>query len=183
MKRTQRVGAHRSTSASGWPRWAILLAALAVTIVLIAVGLFALDMMRPQAPAPSPTTAPETITDPSAIDPSLDASITVLDASGERSFAAGVGQALADEGWTVIATGGSTEPADTTIVWFDAEELAPVARGLVERLGAGEARLSDGRVAGTPITIVLGPDAVGTAPSTEPRDDGEMTHSPTPDAP
>ena len=121
MKRTQRVGAHRSTSASGWPRWAILLAALAVTIVLIAVGLFALDMMRPQAPAPSPTTAPETITDPSAIDPSLDASITVLDASGERSFAAGVGQALADEGWTVIATGGSTEPADTTIVWFDAD--------------------------------------------------------------
>ena len=81
------------------------------------------------------------------------------------------------------ARSGSTEPADTTIVWFDAEELAPVARGLVERLGAGEARLSDGRVAGTPITIVLGPDAVGTAPSTEPRDDGEMTHSPTPDAP
>lgn len=183
MSRRQRVGVHRSSSTSRWPRWAILLAALALAIVLAAVGLFALDMLRPRAPEPAPTQAPETISDPSAVDPTLDASITVLDTSGEDGFAAGVGQALADAGWQVVATAGSSEPSETTIVWFDSEELAPVARGLAEQLGAGQALLSDGRLSGTPITIVLGPDALGTAPSAPPRDDGELTHSPTPEAP
>lgn len=183
MSRSQRVGAHRSSSTGGWPRWVILLAALAVAIVLAAVGLFALDMLRPRAPEPTATQSPETIADPRAIDPSLDASITVLDASGRQGFAAGVGQALADAGWQVIATAGSSEPSETTVVWFDSEELAPIARGLVQQLGAGEALLSDGRLSGTPITIVLAPDALDTAPSAEPRDDGELTHSPTPEAP
>jgi hypothetical protein len=169
MRPTQRVGAHRSTSSGGWPRWAILLAGLAAAIVLAAGGLFALDMLRPQAPPPAETQAPEAIDDPAAIDPSLDASITVLNSSGEREFAAAVGQALADEGWDVIATSVST-PSDTTVVWFDSEDLGPVARGLVARLGVGEAQLSEGRLSGTPITIVLGPDAVGTAPSVEPHE-------------
>ncbi len=182
MSRPQRVGAHRSVSTDRWPRWAILLAALAAAIVLAAIGLFALDTLRPQAPVPMETAAPEGITDPAAIDPALDASITVLDASGEHSFAAGVGQALADQGWDVIATGGSSQASETTVVWFDSEELAPVARGLAEVLGAGEAQLSDGRLSGTPITIVLGPDAIGTAPSVEPREEGELEHSPTPSA-
>lgn len=183
MNRTRRTGVHRSAASTSWPRWAILLAALAAAIVLAAIGLFALDMLRPRAPEPVATTAPESVTDPGAIDPALDASVTVLDASGEHSFAAGVGQALDDEGWDVIATGGSSEPGETTIVWFDSEELAPVARGLVEVLGAGEAQLSDGRLSGTPITIVLAADALATAPSVEPRDEEGLEHSPTPAAP
>lgn len=183
MSRSHRVGVHRSPSSSGWPRWAILLAGLAVAIVLAAAGLFALDMLRPRAPAPTEMQQLETVTDPGAVDPSLDAAITVLDSSGEHDFAAGVGQALADTGWEVIATAGSSEPSESTIVWFDSEALAPVARGLVEQLGAGQAQLSEGRLSGTPITIVLGPDALETAPSTEPREDGEVAHSPTPEAP
>lgn len=183
MSRTQRVGAHRSTAERRMPRWAILLIALAVAVVLAAAGLFALDTLRPRAVEPIESSAPETITDPSAIDPALDASITVLDSSGEHSFAAGVGQALDDSGWDVIATGGVSEASDATVVWFDSEELAPVARGLVEVLGAGSAQLSEGRLSGTPITIVLGPDAVGTAPSEEPRFEDGLEHSPTPSAP
>lgn len=179
-RRSQRVGVHRSTSTSRWPRWAILLAALAITIVLVAAGLFALEMLRPQAPPPAPTEQPEVVTDPSAIDPSLDASITVLDSAGDHSLAAGVGQALLDEGWQVIASGGSTEQNPVTIVWFDTEELAPAARGIAERLGAAEARLSEGRISGTPITIVLGPDAAETAPSVAPSEDSDVTQAPTP---
>lgn len=183
MNRTHRVGAHRSTSTSRWPRWVVLLVALALAIVLAAVGLFALDMLRPRAPEPTPTEQPATVTDPAAVDPDLDASITVLDASGRDGFAAGVGQALADAGWQVIATGGSSEASASTVVWFDSEALAPVARGLAEQLGTGEAQLSDGRLSGTPITIVLAPDALETAPSAEPRDEGGLTHGPTPEAP
>jgi hypothetical protein len=186
MSRTQRVGAHRSTATPRAPRWVILLCALAAVVVLTAIGLFLLDRLRPQT-TPTATVAPgqpQVIADPSQIDPSLDASITVLDQSGEHSFAAGVGQALADAGWDVLATGGSIGgEADRTVVWFDAPELAPVARGLAQGLGVGEARQSDGRIAGTPITIVLGSDAVGTAPSAEPEMGGAVTHSPTPTAP
>ncbi|MCH1884361.1 LytR C-terminal domain-containing protein [Agrococcus sp. ARC_14] len=183
MSRPQRVGAHRSTATSRWPRWAILLAGLAVAIVLAAIGLFALDLLRPRAPEPVATEQAEIVTDPSAIDPALDASVTVLDASGETGLAAGVGQALSDSGWDVVATGGSSEASETTVVWFDSEELAPVARGLAAALGVGDVQLSDGRLSGTPITIVVGPDAVGTAPSQEPRDDGELEHAPGTEAP
>lgn len=183
MKRPQRVGAHRAVSSDSWPRWAILLAALAVAIVLAAIGLFALDTLRPRAVDPEPTVEAEAVTDPRTLDPALDASITVLDDDGEHTFAAGVGQALTDAGWDVIATGGSSDEADATVVWFDSEELAPVARGLVEVLGTGEARLSDGRLSGTPITIVLGADATATAPSAEPSEGGDVDRSPTPPAP
>jgi hypothetical protein len=186
MSRSQRVGAHRSSSSRRTPRWVILLGALAATIVLIAVGLFLLDRLRPQsAPsAPVASGAPEVVSDPGQIDPGIDASITVLDQSGEHELAAGVGQALADAGWDVRATGGSTGgDIARTVVWYDDESLAAVARGLAQGLGVGEARLSDGRLTGTPITIVLGDDAVGTAPSADPQEGGAVTHSPTPTAP
>ena len=186
MSRTPRVGAHRSTATPRAPRWVILLCALAAAVVLTAVGLFVLDRLRPQAAAPTTIASehPQVVSGPSRIDPSLDASITVLDQSGEHSFAAGVGQALSDAGWNVLATGGSTGgEAGSTVIWFDAPELEPIARGLAQALGVGEARQSDGRVAGTPITIVLGADAVGTAPSVGPETGGAVTHSPTPTAP
>ncbi|MCR8670768.1 LytR C-terminal domain-containing protein [Agrococcus sp. HG114] len=186
MSPTQRVGAHRSASSPRAPRWAILLGALAAVVVLTAAGLFLLDRLRPQATAPTQvaTDEPEVVSDPGQVDPGTDASITVLDQTGERGFAAGVGQALADAGWSVVATGASTGgDAQRTVVWYDAPELAPVARGLAQGIGVGEARQSDGRLSGTPITIVLGTDAVGTAPSVEPRHDGDVSHSPTPTAP
>lgn len=178
MTRTQRVGAHRSSATKRWPRWAILLGALAAAIVLAAVGLFALDALRPREVVPTEPPPPPVVTDPTAIDPALDASITVLDGSGERGFAAGVGQALADAGWNVVATAASTETSETTVVWYDDEALAPVARGLAAELGVGVEEQSDGRLSGTPITIVVAPDALGTAPSAEPRDDGELEHEP-----
>lgn len=183
MSRTQRVGAHRSSATKRWPRWAILLGALAAAIVLAAVGLFALDALRPREAVPTEAAQPPVVTDPTAIDPALDASITVLDGSGQSGLAAGVGQALADAGWNVVATAGSTETSETTVVWFDDEALGPVARGLAAQLGVGTEQLSEGRLSGTPITIVLGPDAVGTAPSEEPRDDGDLEHAPITDAP
>lgn len=178
MRRSHRVGAHRSTARGGWPRWGILLAALAAAIVLTAVGLFALDTLRPREVVPAETAAAETVTDPAAIDPALDASITVLDASPEPNLAAGIGQALSDAGWDVVATATSWEQGERTVVWFDSEELAPVARGLAAQLGVGEVQLSEGRLSGTPITIVVAADAVGVAPSVEPRDDGELEHAP-----
>lgn len=178
MSRSQRVGAHRSTASRRWPRWAILLAGLATAIVLAAVGLFALDALRPRPVTPTETAQPEVVTDPGAVDPALDASITVLDASDEEGLAAGVGQALADAGWDVLATANSSQPSETTVVWFDSEALAPVARGLAMQLGVGDVQLSDGRLSGTPITIVVATDAVGTAPSVAPRDDGELEHAP-----
>lgn len=175
MRRTQRVGAHRSSATKRFPRWAILLGALAAAIVLAAVGLFALDALRPREVVPTEPPPPPVVTDPSAVDPALDASITVLDGSGESGFAAGVGQALADAGWNVVATAGSTETSET-VVWYDDEALAPLARGLAAQLGVGSAERSDGRLSGTPITIVVAPDALGTAPSSESRDDGELEH-------
>lgn len=183
MSRTQRVGAHRSSATRRWPRWGILLGALAAAIVLAAVGLFALDALRPREVVPTETAQPPVVTDPTAIDPALDASITVLDGSGESGFAAGVGQALADGGWDVVATAGSTEGSGGTVVWFEDEALAPVARGLVAQLGVGMEQQSEGRLSGTPITIVVGPDAVGTAPSEEPRDDGDLVHAPVTETP
>lgn len=178
---THRVGAHRSGSVTRWPRWAILLGALAVTVVLTAVGLFLLDRLRVEpVPEPVATEEPLVIADPAQIDPDIDASITVLDGSGERAIAAGAGQALSDAGWTVITTASATQIGDRTVVWFDDPALEPIARGLVQQLGVGEARQSDGRVSGSPITIVLGTDAPGTVPSAEPRDDGEVSHDPTP---
>ncbi len=181
---TQRVGAHRSTGDSRWPRWAILLAALAVAVVLTAVGLFLLDRLRIEpVPEPVATQEAEVITDPSQIDPGLEASITVLDGTGERAVAAGTGQALSDAGWTVVATASATEVVDRTVVWFDDPALEPIARGLVQQLGVGQALQSDGRISGSPITIVLGTDAPGTVPSAAPSDDGDVEHSPTPSAP
>lgn len=182
MSRAHRVGAHRTADAPGWPWWGILLAAVAAVVVLTGAGIVALDLLRPQAPAPaaSESAAPEVVTNPGEVDPSLDASISVLDASGEDGLAAGVGQALEDLGWDVTATGGSTDEQAETVVWYDSEELAAVARGLVQGLGVGEAALSDGRISGSPITIVLGADARGTVPSVEPREDGGVEHSGTP---
>lgn len=179
MSRSLRVGAHRSAATRYWPRWAILLGALAAAIVLTAVGLFALDRLRPQAPVQTET-MPAVVTDPSQVDPALDASITVLDEGGDHSFAAGVGRALSEQGWTVLASGGSTAGDDRTVVWFETAELEPIARGLAQQLGVGEARQSDGRISGTPITIVLGSDAVGTAPSAAPETTGEVPGVPAP---
>lgn len=184
QRATHRVGAHRSGSAARVPRWVILLCALAVTVVLTAVGLFLLDRLRVEpVPEPVVTQEPVVIADPAQIDPSIDASITVLDGTGERAVAAGAGQALSDEGWSVVTTASATEVGDRTVVWFDDPALEPIARGLVQQLGVGEARQSDGRVSGSPITIVLGMDAPGTVPSTEPRDDSDISHAPTPSAP
>jgi hypothetical protein len=182
---TQRVGAHRSTGDPRWPRWAILLAALAVAIVLTAVGLFLLDRLRvePIPEAVLTEAAEDVVSDPSQIDAGTDASITVLDGTGEQAVAAGAGQALDDAGWTVVATASATEVGDRTVVWFDDPALEPIARGLVQQLGVGEARQSDGRISGSPITIVLGTDAPGTVPSAAPSDDGDVEHSPTPSAP
>lgn len=182
MTRSHRVGAHRTADTPGWPWWGIALAAIAAVVALTAAGIFALDMLRPQSslPSASESAAPEVITNPAEIDPSVDASISVLDASGEEGLAAGVGQSLEDIGWDVTATGGSTEEQATTVVWYEGEELAAVARGLVQGLGVGEAALSDGRISGSPITIVLGADAPGTVPSVEPREDGGVDHSGTP---
>lgn len=181
---THRVGAHRSASVTRWPRSVILLCALALTIVLTAIGLFLLDRLR-VAPVPEPvaTEAPLVVADAAQIDPSIDASITVLDGSGERAIAAGTGQALSDAGWDVVTTATATQVGDRTVVWFDDTALEPIARGLVQQLGVGEVRQSDGRVSGSPITIVLGTDAPGTVPSSEPRDDSDVSHAPTPTAP
>jgi|GEM_PF-3227633 len=184
MSRTHRVGAHRSTGDTRWPRWAILLAALAVAVVLTAVGLFLLDRLRIEpVPEPVATEEPLVIADPSQIDPTIDASITVLDGTGERGVAAGAGQALSDAGWSVVATASATEVGDRTVVWFDAPALEPIARGLAQQLGVGQALQSDGRISGSPITIVLGTDAPGTVPSVAPSEDGDVDHAPTPTAP
>ena len=184
QRTTHRVGAHRSGSVTRWPRWAILLCALGVTVVLTAIGLFLLDRLRVEpVPEPVASEVPLVIADPAQIDPDVDASITVLDGTGERAIAAGAGQALSDAGWTVTTTASATQVGDRTVVWFDDPALEPIARGLVQQLGVGEARQSDGRVSGSPITIVLGTDAPGTVPSVEPRDDGDVSHAPTPTAP
>lgn len=181
----QRVGAHRAPAERGWPWWAIALAAVAAVVLLTAAGVFALELARPRATAPTTPveTAQAAITDPAQIDPALDASISVLDASGEPGLAAGVGQALADAGWDVAATGGSTEQGEATVVWYDSPELEPVALGIVGALGVGEAQPSAGRISGSPITIVLGADAPGSVPSVAPSDDGDITSSPAPPAP
>lgn len=175
MSPTRRVGVHRSPARRRMPRWVILLGALGAVVLLTVAGLFLLDRLRPQLQASATQGAEEVVTDPSQVDPALDASITVLDQSGGAELAAGVGQALSDGGWSVIATGtGTGGDAATTVVWYDGEALATVARGLAQGLGVGEARLSDGRLSGTPITIVLGTDAVGVAPSVAPDPDSEF---------
>jgi len=167
-----RVGAHRAPARRGlgWMRlgWAAL-----ATAVLVVAGLFGLSLMNPNfkldlpfaggpsqpaAPSASATPAAEPITDPTKVDPKLNLSISVLNASKTDGQQDKAGDAIKAAGWPDPARANSTTRSEkTTTVYYSSRDFEGVARGMVVLLGVGTVQLSDA-YPGAPVTIVLGDD-------------------------
>jgi hypothetical protein len=164
-RKLDRVGAHRApaTRSKGWVTfWWSLVA----TIVLVAIGVLGLFYLNdrlnftlPGAGSPTPVaSASATPTTPPTAEPTLDPSlsVTVLNGTPAAGVAAGVGQTLADAGWTV---GG------TTNVYYADASLEGAARGvldsIIDTIPTATIQLSsDFADTGADITVVVGNDYV-----------------------
>ncbi len=178
-ERIGRVGAHRAPEHHWWRWWMTLLVCVASVVVLTVAGIALLNSMRGEQIDIAESVTVEPLTDPSQI---TDASVTVtvMDASGTEGLAAGVGQTLINEGWPVVADGTATDQAAETTIFYTDESQQAIALGIAEVLGIGTAEQSDAVISGSPITVVLGDDAVGVAPSTEPSASTTPSESITP---
>jgi len=174
-----RVGAHRAPSRKG-RGWVTFWWALAATLVLIVVGVFALFSLSsrlnfdlsalqtgsasPSSTAkPTPTPTPTPTAPPTAeptVDPSLD--VTVLNGTPETGIAAGVGDLLTTAGWSV----GSMSDADSTevpktVVYYAEANLEGAARGVAASLPGATIQLADDFAdSGASLTVVVGNDYV-----------------------
>lgn len=167
-----RVGAHRAPARRGlgWIRfgWAVL-----ATAVLVVAGLFGLSLMNPNfkldlpfAGGPSQSAGPtfsatptaEAVTDPTKVDPKLNLSISVLNASKSDGAQDKAGDAIKAAGWPDPARANATVRSEkTTVVYYSSSAFEGIARGMVVLLGVGAIQLSDA-YPGAPVTIVLGDD-------------------------
>lgn len=165
-QRGRLVGVHRKRVPKRHP-WRTLLIFLLMTGLFIGVGLIYLEATRFEAEEvlqPAQTLEP-IVTDPTQIDPALAVTITVLDATGGQGQTAS--DTLTAAGWPVVATLTAT-PADETTVFYNSEALAPVARGIAAALGVEQIQLETAEISGSPITVVVGLDAVpAAAPTTD----------------
>jgi len=167
-----RVGAHRAPARRGlgWIRfgWAVL-----ATAVLVVAGLFGLSLLNPQfkldlpfaggatqsaAPSTHATPTAEPVTDPTKVDPKLNLSISVLNASKTDGVQDKAGDAIKAAGWPDPARANATARSEkTTVVYYSSSAFEGIARGMVALLGVGTVQLSDA-YPGAPVTIVLGDD-------------------------
>lgn len=166
-----RVGAHRAPPkvGRGWIRfgWAAL-----ATVVLVAVGLFALSRLNPEfkldlpfggatastTPTPTPAKTADAVTDPTKVDPKLNLSISVLNGSATDGVQNKAGDAIKAAGWPDPArANASTRTEKTTVVYYRSADFEGIARGLAALVGAQQVQLSDAYL-GAPVTIVLGDD-------------------------
>ncbi len=168
----QRVGAHRvpRPRGRGWVRfgWAVL-----ATAVLVVAGLFAYSLYDPsfhvpftgqqtEPPVETPTEDPtaEPVTDPTTIDPEVLAQLTiaVLNGTPTQGLSNTAADQIAKAGWPDPSRAAASNQAETeTIVYYGDPADEGYARGIMQLIGAADARLSDAFPTAS-ITIVLGSD-------------------------
>lgn len=172
-----RVGAHRAPAKRGRGWIAFAWAALA-TGVLVVGGLYGLSRVDPNIsfdlpalgggdqPGVTETTAPavEPITDPALVDPALEVSFSILNASPTDELQVAAQTQLQTAGWSsdqISRANASARDIETTAIYFNGAQYEGVARGIATILGTDLAfvRNSDAYL-GAPITIVLGADYV-----------------------
>ena len=152
------VGVHRSP-AKPRRRWRTLVIFLAMTLGLFGIGVAVVEMSRyTPEPVTEPTPSAEPIvTDPAMIDPASGTTISVLDATD------GAGQTATETleagGWPVLGTL-EADPQPTSVVFYNDESLAPIARGVGQLLGIETIQLEASELSPSPITVVVGADSV-----------------------
>jgi hypothetical protein len=168
-----RVGAHR-----GLPRrgrgWILFAWAALATGVLVGGGALGLGVLNDSiqfsggtggssgsasasasAPASATATA-EPTADPSA--QASDLTITVLNGTTTAGLAATGTATLENAGWQIDSDGNaSTKGATSTIVYYQSDDQAAIARGIVKTLGVGSVQKS-AAFPNADVTVVLGAD-------------------------
>jgi hypothetical protein len=148
-----RIGAHRAPERRG-RGWIAFAWAAAATVVLVVVGIVALqlitdrldlDAVFPQqeqsqaaSEAPSTPAAAPAEVDPSAI-------VTVLNGTATSGLAALAVEQLASDGWSqnIAVSNADQTDVETTVVYYQDPSQEGAARGLAESLGVGAITLSD----------------------------------------
>lgn len=169
-----RVGAHRAPAkrGRGWVNFAW--AALA-TGVLVIGGLYGLSRVNPAIsfelpdlgggvadPGGTATPQPEVIpiTDPTLVDPQLQLTISVLNASPTADQEDAAAEQIGLAGWPKPAAAvASARDQETTVIYYNGAQYEPIALGLAQLLGTDAANIvnSDAYL-GAWVTIVLGAD-------------------------
>lgn len=173
-----RVGAHRGPR-SHRRAWVTFAWAALASGVLVLAGIFTLSLVDPrfaiqlpwagtaeptdtETDGPAPTEA-TVITDPGTVDPALDLSISILNASPTAGAQTTADDQLTALGWPVAsALPASADDIETTTIYYRSSDYQAIARGLAQVLGVGALQLSDA-YPGAPVTIVLGADYAPTA--------------------
>lgn len=173
-----RVGAHRAPAKRG-RGWLNLAWAALASGVLIVGGLYGLSRVNPAIsfdlpdlgaaadPGSSATPRPEPtpITDPALVDPALELSISVLNASPTDDQEDAAAEQIGLAGWPAPAAAvASARDQEATVIYYNGAAYEPIALGLAQLLGTDPANIvnSDAYL-GAWITIVLGADYVAPA--------------------
>jgi hypothetical protein len=167
-----RVGAHRADIRSRrgwfWFGWAALACGLLVVagVVTLAVLNGALPFgssfagsTSSSSPTTRQTSTTEPVTDPTAIDDSLELTITVLNGTTVDGLQNTAGDALTSQQWPVGARNvAATDDVAETTVYYNSAEFEGIARGVLAALGGGGSVEFSDAYLGAPITVVLGSD-------------------------
>lgn len=148
-----RVGAHRAPERRG-RGWIAFAWAAAATVVLVVVGIVALQLITDrldldavfpqqedsQAASEAPSTPPPS---PAVVDTA--ALVTVLNGTATAGLAADAVEQLAAGGWSqnIAVSNADQTDVETTIVYYQDASQEGAARGLAESLGVGAITLSD----------------------------------------
>lgn len=168
-----RVGAHRGLPQRGRGWIAFAWAALA-TGVLVGIGVLLLTLLNGsfQFSSAGSSTAPESSTSSSPssgatsstaatgspTDQPASMTLTVLNGTTRAGLAATGTATLESAGWQVASDGNaSSTGAPTTIVYYQTDAQASVARGIVKTLGVGSVQKSSA-FPNSDVTVVLGSD-------------------------
>lgn len=158
--------------------WVTLLWALAATVLIVAVGIFATLVVSGRIqlfPEPTPEPAPV-----ETIDPVIDTTFTVLVLNGtpQHDLATLVGDKVQAAGWApeLVLTGAAgSRDVETTTVYFAAPGDQAAALGLAEVIGGAEVVQNDfyqpgGDPDALQLTVVLGADYLAPTSSGTPAD-------------
>ncbi|WP_309713591.1 LytR C-terminal domain-containing protein [Pseudolysinimonas sp.] len=171
-----RVGAHRAPvkRGRGWINFAW--AALA-TGVLIVGGLYGLSRVNPaisfeipvlggDAAEPGTTSTPEPeatpLTDPALVDPALNLTISVFNASPTDDQEDAAAAQITQANWPQPAAAVASErDQELTVIYYNGAQFESIALGLAQLLGTDPANIANSDAyLGAPVTIVLGADYV-----------------------
>ncbi|HWH97432.1 MAG TPA: LytR C-terminal domain-containing protein, partial [Pseudolysinimonas sp.] len=147
------------------------------TVVLIVGGLYGISRINPAisfelpvlgadgagtgaTATPGPEATP--ITDPSLVDPALELTISVFNASptdGQQDAAA---EQIGLAGWPAPGTAvANPRDREITVIYYNGAEYKSIALGLAQLLGTDPANIANSDAyPGAPVTIVLGADYV-----------------------